>query len=117
MKNYRYINNSKYNLLIFLIGLLIVTGCKDDDPSILSAGNKIITFKFTVVSNSILEQDIEMEIDQFTRTISAAVPGDLMNADFKPIISISADASISPTNETPQNFSSPVVYTVTARRL
>lgn len=58
--------------------------------------------------------DINGTIDNDANTITAMLPEDTNLEELSPTIVIYSDAEISPRSGTPQNFTSPVVYVVTA---
>ncbi|MFA7171379.1 MAG: DUF5018 domain-containing protein, partial [Candidatus Paceibacterota bacterium] len=71
----------------------------------LSSVKNIISFKLSGVSGA---------INNTTHTIAITLPAGTSVTSIAPTIAVSAGATISPTSGTAKNFSSPVIYTVTA---
>jgi hypothetical protein len=90
-------------VVLLCIALGGFTGCKDDPE--LSGENKITAFKIGEISAAIFEVDQAIRI--------TVVEGTDLQA-LKPVITISADATVSPASEEAADFRYPVPYTVTA---
>ena len=67
-----------------------------------------------VVSFSFAEETSPASIDANNHTVDIEVANGTDVSNLTPTIGVSAGASVAPTSGTPQDFSSPVVYTVTA---
>lgn len=105
---------NKKLLLSFLFGttLLILWNCSSEIPTLKAARSPkkdIITFKFEDFT-----PHPEGDIDTTLRIVSIRVPIATKVIALKPTITVSPEASISPGNLVPQNFTSPVTYFVTA---
>ncbi|MEE9362776.1 MAG: hypothetical protein V3U92_09275 [Cellulophaga sp.] len=74
---------------------------------------QIVSFNFLALENVALSKDIVTEIDEASMAISTIVPIGTNVSALSPSIEISENATIDPTG--PQDFSSPVTYTVTAQ--
>lgn len=72
-----------------------------------SANSNAKIYKFTLGG-------IDLNIDQSTHTISGIFDNSIDLTNLTPEITLSADTSISPGADIPQDFTKPVVYTVTA---
>ncbi len=100
-----------FNLLVIC---LVMACSKDDDggntPN-LSDEKQIISFRFLAGSNA-LSDNVTGTINKNTKTITAAVPYGTNTGVLIPEIGISTAASYSPGGA--QDFTGPVIYTVTA---
>lgn len=88
--------------------LFVLSGCeKDPEPQakVVSPGKQIVYFKITTPSVTGL-------IDTVNKTISLTVPSGTAVTALATDISLAAGHTITPAPGTPQNFTSPVVYTV-----
>ena len=74
---------------------------------------KILSFTFLAENNAALEEDVTAVIDEEAKTVTAEVPYGTDITTLLPSVDVSPDASFSP--EGTQDFSSGVVYTVTAQ--
>jgi outer membrane protein assembly factor BamB len=92
------------------IVLLFTLSCKKN-KEVLSSDKRIIAFVLRASSNSGLTEDIRAEI--VADTIKLAIPSVLSLTNLIPDINY-IGKSLSPVNNTPENFSNPVTYTVTA---
>ena len=72
----------------------------------------ITSFSFTATDNAALNADVTGILE--SGTVSISVPWGTSVTSLNPTIAVSAEASISPTSGIPQDFTSPVTYTVTA---
>ncbi len=116
LKNVIYTIRGIYNLWIFIIGLFILQGCSSDDDKVILSGEKqIISFQFEAFQNTDLEMDIVAILDQNNKTITATVPFNTNITALKATIKLSAKASVSPIHKLEQDYSNPVIYTVTAQ--
>ncbi len=102
--------NSKLNTYVFF-GLLLVlfSTCGDDDDGAVIlpvSGEKAIT-EFVVES-------VTGTIDEAAKTITLVVPNGTDLTSLSPAITISAFATVNPASGADQDFTNPVVYTVTA---
>lgn len=106
------LTNSKIlKMFIIMTFSLNFFSCGNDNstsPS-KSSAKQIITFNF----NSFTPV-IEGAIDQNTKIITLAVPFGTDITNLTPTITISSNATINPSSNIPQNFTNPVLYTVTA---
>lgn len=87
--------------------------CSDDDSSPeepKGTGKSITSFKLSGLTPTVTATIN----DGAAKAITATVPVGTNVTALVPTIEISADASVSPTSGTAQNFTSPVTYTVTA---
>ena len=92
-----------------LISLISITfGCAEE----LSSDKQINSF---IISSVSLDYEAEGIIDQTKLSISATIPSELDIKRISPIIKISEGASINPPAEVNTDFTSGVVYTVTAQ--
>ncbi|MBD2754032.1 LamG-like jellyroll fold domain-containing protein [Spirosoma validum] len=74
-----------------------------------SSEKQITDFRFATLSPV-----VSATVDQTTRKIAAIVPGSTSLTTLVPTIAFSAKATVSPTSGQVQNFTNPVIYTVTA---
>ena len=88
-----------------LILLYACSGGSDDSEATLSSQNLITSF---------MVSDVNGIIDNSNNDVLATIPEGALTS-LSPTITISAGATISPASGTPQDFSSPVTYTVTAQ--
>ena len=101
--------------ITFLSLLFVVLGCsKDDDQAVLvkSEQKQLTSFVFDADNNEVLQSNITATVDEGAKAIRASVASGTDVTALTPTINTSAKAKVSPTG--PQNFSSPVTYTVTA---
>lgn len=105
--------NKKLLLSIFTgISILILWNCSSEIPTLKvarSAKKDILTFKFEDFTPK-----VEGDIDTTLRKVSIRVPIATKVIALKPTITVSPEATISPGNLVPQNFTTPVTYLVTA---
>jgi len=108
--------NLKPCLIILFLLVAGLTSCsKDDGPTpqeIVKSSDKQITSFIFLLSDNPLQTDVVATINEETKSIDATVPPDADVSNLLPEIKISKAASINKT--TAQNFSEPVLYTVTA---
>jgi hypothetical protein len=99
-----------FNLTGFLILILLtINGCKKEDTTplvVISAGKQITSFKIVTPAATGI-------IDTTNKTISISVPIGTDLTNLSTDITLAADHTISPSSGTAQNFTNPVVYTVT----
>ncbi|MFS4447352.1 leucine-rich repeat domain-containing protein [Maribacter sp. 2307UL18-2] len=106
--------------LICLLGILIFASCSKNDDSLdvlpevnlKSSAKQITGFEFNTSNNNGLSEKITASIDEANKTISALVPYGADLTSFTPTTTVSDKANITPTGA--QDFSSPVIYTITA---
>lgn len=97
---------------VAIIILFTLNGCKKDDPTpdpvapVVSVGKQIIYFK-------IVTPAVTGIIDTVNKTISVSVPSGTTVTGITTNISLAAGHTISPASGAVQNFTNPVVYTVT----
>ncbi|GEM_PF-3029549 len=98
----------KYALMaVFFTALTAGTiSCSDDDDDIIKSNQKQI-IEFTI-------DNIKAEIDETTKTIAITLPAGTDISKLKPQIKISDKATVNPVSGVETDFTSPVVYTVTA---
>ncbi|HPT22695.1 MAG TPA: DUF5018 domain-containing protein [Bacteroidales bacterium] len=96
-------------LTALMILTLFIAGCsKKDDPK--SNSKDLISFTFNAFTPAMTGV-----IDQTNKTVKITnIPGDADITTLVPTIVVSPDATVSPSTGSPNNFTSPVVYTVTA---
>ncbi|MEM9141455.1 MAG: DUF5018 domain-containing protein [Bacteroidota bacterium] len=96
--------------------LVLLVSCTNDDESVpqKSSEKAILSFSFLEMGNTGLDKDVNAEIDQDQKTITATMPwGTSLNA-LRPTIAISTNATIGPNDKEMVDFSETVEYTVTA---
>tara|TARA_R110002049_G_scaffold277648_1_gene456218 strand:- start:694 stop:2178 length:1485 start_codon:yes stop_codon:yes gene_type:complete len=98
----------KYFLTILIFSSILINCSKDKDP-ILSDENKIISFDLSFNGETYIGQ-----INQLSKTINIETIGLELTSSIIPEISISANATISPSLSVGQDFKQEVQYTVTA---
>ncbi|MFW6232879.1 MAG: DUF5018 domain-containing protein, partial [Bacteroidota bacterium] len=101
-------------LAVFVIAAISagLNSCSDDDNPAnpdKSSSKQIVSFKFEGFSPVIMGS-----IDQSLMTVTAEVPAGTDMTSLVPTIAISAKATIDPTSGEAQDFTQPVVYTLTA---
>ena len=105
--------NKKLLLTIFTgLSTLILWNCSSEIPTLKAARSPkkdILTFKFEDFTPK-----SEGDIDTTLRTVLIRVPVATKVIALKPTITVSPEASITPGNLVPQNFTIPVIYLVTA---
>ncbi len=105
--------NKKLLFSIFIgLSSLILWNCSSEIPTLKvprSPKKDILTFKFEDFT-----PHSEGDIDTTLRTVAIRVPIATKVIALKPTITVSPEASISPGNLVPQNFTTPVTYLVTA---
>ena len=107
-------------LFLLILTIASIIGCsKDDAPEVKTVPEEIVKSSakqitsFIFLSNDTsFPTDLEATIDEENNTIEAPVPSDADVSNLLPEIKISKAATIDKT--TAQNFTDPVVYTVTA---
>ena len=97
-------------LFFLFVCLTVLAGCKKKRP-VLSSAKSITSFVFRSSENPSLNNSITAVISADTIYLDVAASVDL--SSLKPTI-VHTGKSIAPASALPQNFSSPVVYTVTA---
>ncbi len=100
--------------VIFLLGIMAIVSCGDDDGDdgpLLSKRKEITSFE---LEGGCLGGNVTGDINGDNFTVRATVPFGTDVTTLAPMIGISQEASVQPTSETPQDFTTPVVYTVTA---
>ena len=97
---------------ILFISIIIIS-CSSDDNGLppLNSNKQILSFQFLTSENSI-SNDVIAEIDEGNKTVTAIVPNNTDKNTLLPSVTISENATISPS--VAQNFSDLVVYTITA---
>lgn len=95
--------------LLFLI-LTVFSGCTKEDPTpearIVSPGKQITAFKIVTPASTGV-------IDTISKTITISVPVGTSLASLTTEVSIASGHTLSPVSGSAQNFTNPVVYTVT----
>ncbi len=86
---------------------VVITVTKSDDKQIES-------FVFLASDNDALLEDIEATINEDTKTINAELPYGTPLNTLKPTLVFSEGATVVPNSKTETDFTSPVLYTVTA---
>lgn len=95
-----------------VIGAWAAVGLSYEEEPGQKTGNAITYFTIPALENNLFE-DLT-EIDHLNNTVIYRVPGDTDITKLTPAIAISTGSAISPAPETEQDFTEPVVYTVTA---
>lgn len=75
---------------------------------------QILSFTFLVQDNPLLTENVTASIDQENKTISAELRFGISLDALTPTIEVSQNANVNPPSKTEINFSSPMVFTVTA---
>jgi len=95
----------------FTIAFFALSGCKKEEPEPskpnLSSAKLITSFTF-------VEPPETGIIDEAQKTITFQLDKGTIVTALTPVITVSEKATVSPASGVPQNFTSPVVYTVTA---
>ncbi len=94
-------------ITLFLV--LVLFSCNKDDPEAKAAAKEIQSFTFAALSPA-----VTAVIDASAKTIRAEVPAGTDLTTLVPTIAVSEKAALSPATGTSQDFSKPVMYTVTA---
>jgi hypothetical protein len=94
--------------LAVIFGLNFSSCIKEDNP-LLSAEKSVLSFKFEN-----LNPVVTASIDQTTKQITAVVPPGTVLTELVPTILVSDKSSVNPPSGSTQNFTGPVIYTVTA---
>jgi len=97
--------------IAFLLLIILSFSCSNDDNIKKSAEKQITSFVFLFTNNPI-DKNIVATIDEENKTITAAMPPGTDLSGLLPEVRLSDLASINP--DTAQNFTNPLVYTVTA---
>ena len=79
-----------------------------------SDAKEIQKFVFLANDNDDLSTDIEADIDEEAKTITAKLPANASRSSLKPTIVLSEKATVAPGNKEAINFTNPINYTVTA---
>ncbi|RED93601.1 family 10 glycosylhydrolase [Marinoscillum furvescens] len=108
MKN--YLKQSKFWLLACIASLALVTACSEEEPVEEPSGeNLILDFKIEGI-----DVTTGVQIDHEGGTVKDSLPVGTDLTSLVPIIEVSEKATISPASGEAKDFSSPVVYVVTA---
>lgn len=107
----------KFNyLLLSLLTFAILYACSSDDDSgsetPISSSKQITGFVFNAANNEALDENITATVNENDKTITTVVPSGTDVSSLLPAIEASNGATVSP--ESVQDFSSEVIYTVTA---
>ncbi len=98
----------KIALLLFVPALVLVwAACTKDYTTPKSSAKALSSFTIPALK-------VVGKISEENKTIAMEVPGEANITSLTPRIAISEKATISPESDVPQDFSSPIVYTVTA---
>ncbi|MEM7484312.1 MAG: leucine-rich repeat domain-containing protein [Bacteroidota bacterium] len=79
-----------------------------------SSAKAITSFVFLATDNKVLSEDVEAEIDEEQKTITAEMPLGTVTTSLMPSIVVSEAATVSPDNGVAKDFSTKVEYKVTA---
>ena len=92
---------------LLLIVLTLVTSCDkaEDTESVKETGNSISSF---------VVEGAEITLDKDSKTVTIEVSSDVDITKITPTFEISSKASVSPASGVVQDFTNPVVYTITA---
>jgi len=105
MKTYNQTLRTPFVFLVTLVYSLFLSCSSDDDATTLSSEKEILQFTVSGGTTGTINHD--------TNTITVTVPFGTDVTSVTPALSISENATYSPTGA--QDFSSPVVYTITAQ--
>ena len=99
---------------VIAVVLLLASCSKDDGPQkvVLNSAKQLSSFTFLVADNTAFAQDITASINEEAKTITATLPSDIDITALTPTLAVPTKASVSPTGA--QDFTNPVIYTVTA---
>ncbi len=107
------IMKTKLLILGMVLGLLIACGKDEPTPEPVKSSEKQITvFRFTGIENNGVTVNIVGEIDEQGKTIDIEMPSKTEITALEPVLEIPDKAVYEPTG--PQDFSTPINYTVTA---
>jgi len=96
--------------ILLLSGGLLLSSCKKEEP--LSSKKEILSFLFEASKNSSLDQNVVGVVNGTDITVDVPFGSTLSN--LTPTIETSPHATVSPASGVATDFTSPVVYTVTA---
>ena len=113
-------------MILLAIFVLLVVACSKDDgqvqqqpdpvnqpgPEQKSSEKQLISFRFTGIVRDGITVDIPAVVNQTAKTISAEMPSGTNITAMEPEVEISDKATYAPTG--PQDFTTPINYTVTA---
>lgn len=117
-------------ILYFFFVVMVISCSKDDAPPtapvaviestpeeegkeiILSSEKQMTSFQFTGIENNGVTVNIPGEIDEEGKTITIAMPNKTEITDLEPVLEIPEKAIYEPKG--PQDFSTPINYTITA---
>ncbi|WP_115869836.1 DUF5018 domain-containing protein [Marinoscillum furvescens] len=105
---------SKFSVLLLALSMVVFVGCKDDegdDGPLLSKRKDIVAVD---LAGGCLGGDITGTVNAENFTVRITVPFGTDVKALAPILTISEKATVNPASETPQDFTTPVTYTVTA---
>ncbi|UII77378.1 leucine-rich repeat domain-containing protein [Flagellimonas sp. HMM57] len=80
-----------------------------------SSAKEITSFVFLAADNEALSEDVEAEIDEEQKTITAEMPIGTVTTSLMPSIVVSEGSTVSPDNGVAKDFSTKVEYKVTAQ--
>ncbi|WP_396632862.1 IPT/TIG domain-containing protein [Maribacter sp. R86514] len=104
---------TKITMLLFVLFAIGCSKKEDDTPVIVQSSAKQLTsFVFNASDNAALSETITVSISEAAKTASSSIPDATDVTALTPTITASAKATVSPSGA--QDFSSPVIYTVTA---
>lgn len=95
--------------LFYLLGLIVVMAMSCSKDEVLSSEKEMLSFSVSV--NGV---ECKGAIDATSKTVVLEVPRGTDITKLSPVATISPKATVTPESITPQNFTSPVTYTVTA---
>jgi len=96
--------NTLVNTLSFLIVLSTLISCGDDEDPALSTEKSILSFSINGAAGTINESPATVQVEVLETALTNLVP----------TITVSSNAEISPASGVAQDFTNPVMYTVTA---
>ncbi len=97
---------NKIFYILLLLSVVFVASCNEDEPSV--PQRSILSFTFPA-----FDPAIEGQIDQQTKTITVEFPYGTDLTNLAPQIEVSPGSTVDPPSGEPQDFSDPVIYTVT----
>lgn len=101
--------SAKYSFLLCLL-LSFIFACKSDDEQAITYEKKILTFSFPG-----FDPLVEGVVNQDNKTITVEFPFQSDLENLSPSITVSEGALVDPASGEPNDFSDPVLYTVTSK--
>ncbi|MBC8754829.1 DUF5018 domain-containing protein [Kordia sp. YSTF-M3] len=95
------------NKIYALLMLIMISSCDNEPVEILTLSSEKAIVSFSI-------NNVDASINETDKTITLVLPGGTDITSLSPMIAISNTATISPNSDAAQDFSTPVIYTVTA---